>query len=116
MFMYSSGTHHEKHGRRVMSALLIELDARWRRIFTSLADGNDVAPGLRLRTEGLMEAAVLSGESSPEQLTQQMEASYHRAFGRTLAQDLEKDWQAFFPFPQIPAMAKRAPVYPSTKD
>ena len=99
-----------------MSALLTELDVRWKIIFSSLAAGNDVAPSLRLRTEGLMEAAVLTGEASMEQLTQQMAASYERAFGRALAQDFQADWQDFFPFPQIPAMAKRAPVYPSTKD
>jgi hypothetical protein len=99
-----------------MSALLRELNARWQKIFSALVSGKDVAPGLRLRTEGLMEAAVLTGEASSQQLTQQMAASYERIFGRSLAQDFEADWQEFFPFPQIPAMAKRAPVYPSTKD
>ena len=99
-----------------MSALLTELDKRWRKIFTDLAAGSDVAPGLRLRTEGLMEAAVLAGDASAEHISQQMAASYQAAFGRTLVQDFEDDWQDFFPFPQIPAMAKRAPVVPSTKD
>ena len=99
-----------------MSTLLSELDARWQQIFSALAGGNDVAPGLRLRTEGLMEAAVLVGAASQEQLTEQMASSYEAAFGRSLAQDFEDDWQNFFPFPQIPAMAHRAPVYPSTND
>jgi len=99
-----------------MSVLLSELDTRWQQIFSALAGGNDVPPGLRLRTEGLMEAAVLAGAASQEQLTGQMARSYEAAFGRTLEQDFEDDWQDFFPFPQIPAMAKRAPVYPSTKD
>ena len=99
-----------------MSALLSEINARWEKIFSALIAGSDVAPSLRLRTEGLMEAAVLTDEISTEQLTQQMATSYERVFGRTLAQDFEADWQEFFPFPQIPAMAKRAPVYPSTKD
>ena len=99
-----------------MSALLTELETRWDKIFSDLAGGGDVPPGLRLRTEGLMEAAVLGGDASPEKLSQQMAASYRKAFGRSLEQDFGDDWQDFFPFPQIPAMAERAPVYPSTKD
>ncbi len=99
-----------------MNALLTELESRWQKIFSVLAAGSDVAPGLRLRTEGLMEAALLSRAASAEQLTAQMAAYYLDAFGRSLAQDFGEDWQEFFPFPQIPAMAKRAPVYRSTKD
>ena len=99
-----------------MTALLRELNRRWRNIFSDLAAGSDVAPGLRLRTEGLMEAAVLAGDASAETLSQQMAESYKATFGRTLEQDFADDWQDFFPFPQIPAMAKRAPVVPSTKE
>jgi hypothetical protein len=99
-----------------MSALLTELESRWQKLFSALAGGSDVAPGLRLRTEGLMEAAQLSGAASAEQLSTQMGTSYLEAFGRSLEQDFGSDWQDFFPFPQIPAMAKRAPVYRSTKD
>ena len=99
-----------------MSTLLTELESRWQRIFSALAAGSDVAPSLRLRTEGLMEAAILSQTASAEQLTEQMATCYLDAFDRSLAQDFGSDWQDFFPFPQIPAMAKRAPVYRSTKD
>jgi hypothetical protein len=99
-----------------MNALLTELESRWQKLFSALAAGSDVAPSLRLRTEGLMEAAILSRVASAEQLSAQMAASYEDAFGRSLAQDFGSDWQDFFPFPQIPAMAKRAPVYRSTKD
>jgi hypothetical protein len=99
-----------------MSALLTELESRWQALFSALAAGSDVAPGQRLRTEGLMEAALLSHAASAEQLTAQMAAYYLEAFGHSLAQDFGEDWQEFFPFPQIPAMAMRAPVYPSTKD
>jgi len=97
-----------------MSTLISELESRWQQIFSALAAGNDVAPGLRLRTEGLMEAVVLVGEFSPGQLSRQMSSAYEKAFGSSLEQDFEENWQDFFPFPQIPAMAKRAPVYPST--
>ncbi len=99
-----------------MSTLLTELEARWRRIFAMLKAGGDVAPGLRLRTEGLMEAAVLSGEATAEAISSAMEACYLEVFGCSIAQDFEDDWQVFFPFPQIPAMGHRAPVYPSTPD
>lgn len=99
-----------------MNALLTELESRWQKQFSALAAGSDVAPSLRLRTEGLMEAAILSRAASAEQLSTQMAASYLEAFGRSLAQDFGSDWQDFFPFPQIPAMARRAPVYRSTKD
>ena len=35
---------------------------------------------------------------------------------QTIGEAFGADWEAFFPFPQIPAMARRAPVYPSTRD
>ncbi len=99
-----------------MNALLIELEVRWHNIFTTLKAGGDVAPGLRLRTEGLMEAAVLSGEATPDGLSNAMETCYLEVYGRSIAQNFADNWQEFFPFPQIPAMGKRAPVYPSTPD
>ena len=99
-----------------MIRLLDEIVARWLAMFESLATGSDVAPSLRLRTEGLMEAAVLQGLLSADQLTQLMEQRYLQCYGHTIMADHGDDWQEFFPFPQIPAMAKRAPVYPSTPD
>jgi hypothetical protein len=93
-----------------------ELEQRWQAMFTALQAGDDVPPSLRLRTEGLMEAAVLLELASPAQLVEDMQRCYEAAFGRTLDEDLGRDWQVFFPFPQIPAMSKRAPVYPSTPD
>jgi hypothetical protein len=99
-----------------MSVLLTEIESRWHNIFATLKAGGDVAPGLRLRTEGLMEAAVLSEEATPEVLTSAMEACYVEVYGCSIAQDFDDNWQEFFPFPQIPAMGNRAPVYPSTSD
>jgi len=99
-----------------MAVLLTELNTRWRKMFMALASNSDVAPSLSLRTEGLMEAAVLTGEATVQEVTQAMAGVYEEAFGRALAQDFDETWQDFFPFPQIPAMAKRAPVYPSTPD
>jgi hypothetical protein len=99
-----------------MSPLLLEVHSRWRLMFSALAEGADVSPGLRLRTEGLMEAVALLGELLPEQLQAQMDEAYVASFGRTLAEDFGEQWPEFFTFPQIPAMAKRAPVYPSTAE
>ncbi|MCB1855176.1 MAG: hypothetical protein KDI05_09880 [Halieaceae bacterium] len=96
-----------------MTILLPEINRRWADMFAALAAGADVPPGQRLRTEGLMEAAVLVGEATAEQLSLAMDACYRQAFGRALGADFGDAWQAFFPFPQIPAMARRAPVYPS---
>lgn len=99
-----------------MTTLLNEIEQRLRHQFTALAEGRDVPPAARLRTEGMMEAAVIAAEVNVEQLTGAMEAAYEGAFHVTLAEEFGKDWQQLFPFPQIPAMMRRAPVVPSTKD
>lgn len=99
-----------------MDTLTTELSRRWQAMFAALAQGQDVPPAQRLRTEGMMEAAVLLGNGTAQELLEAMDACYLAAFGRTLAVDFGQDWQDFYPFPQIPAMAKRAPVYPSTSD
>lgn len=99
-----------------MQVLVAELEARWQAMFTALVAGDDVSPGQRLRTEGLMEAAVLMAVATPGELLAAMDRCYQSAYGCSIADHFGSDWQDFFPFPQIPAMAKRAPVYPSTKD
>ena len=38
------------------------------------------------------------------------------AFGRGLSVDFGERWRELAPFPENPAVAKRAPVYPSTAD
>jgi len=100
----------------MMAKLTPVIEQRWLSQFQALANGEDVAPGQRLRLEGLMEAAVLVGEIESQQLEQAMLAVYEDCFGRSVAQDYGEDWKTLFPFPQIPAMAKRAPVIPTTKD
>jgi hypothetical protein len=99
-----------------MHELEAELESRWRAMFTALAAGGDVSPTQRLRAEGMMEAAALLGIASPDALTAAMQRCYVAAFGRSIESDFGDDWQAFFPFPQIPAMGVRAPVVPSTRD
>lgn len=100
-------------GDKLVETLLLEIQRRWTDIFTALAAGGDLPPGQRLRAEGMMEAAVLVGVASAETLSLAMDDCYREAFGRSLAADFGADWPVFFPFPQIPAMARRAPVYPS---
>jgi hypothetical protein len=99
-----------------MQALQMELERRWRAMFAALAAGDDLPPAQRLRAEGMMEAAVLLQIATSDELIAAMEHCYRAAFGRGIAEDFGDDWQGFFPFPQIPAMAKRAPVVPSTRD
>ena len=97
-----------------MDALRTELNQRWRKMFASLAGSEDVPPSLRLRAEGMMEAAVLLKIATTDELVRDMDRCYQSAYGRSIAEDFGEDWQDFFPFPQIPAMGTRAPVYPST--
>jgi len=99
-----------------MPKLLNELKTRWTSMFTALAAGDDLPPTLRLRAEGLMEAALLTGAASAEELDAGMDDCYRQAFGHSLAVAFGEDWRDFYPFPQIPAMGLRAPVYPSTRD
>jgi hypothetical protein len=103
-------------GEQEMDALHREIHQRWRTLFRQLAAGDDAPPGQRLRTEGLMEAAELTGLVSPAQLQAEMEQVYEAIFLRPLVQDFGPTWRDLFPFPQIPAMAQRAPVYPSTSE
>ena len=99
-----------------MHDLQEELKLRWTNMFTSLADGGDVPPTQRLRTEGMMEAVAMLEFASSERLVQAMDECYQVAFGQDIAADFGDNWQDFYPFPQIPAMGKRAPVYPSTPE
>jgi hypothetical protein len=99
-----------------MNDLMAELERRWRWMFTALAGGGDLPPACRLRAEGMMEAAVLLHLATPGELLLAMDDCYRAAYGRGMAEDFGEDWQDFQHFPQIPAVARRAPVYPSTTD
>lgn len=99
-----------------MEKLTKELKQRWTAMFTALATGDDVPPSTRLRAEGMMESALLLGRASTEELDGAMEQCYQGAFNRSITEDFGADWREFYPFPQIPAMGLRAPVYPSTND
>jgi hypothetical protein len=93
---------------------MAELGRRWRGQFEALRRGDDLPPGERLRTEGLMEAAVLVKRAGPEEVDAAMDAVYRDVFGSGLARDFGTDWREFWPFPQIPVNQRRAPVWPSS--
>jgi len=99
-----------------MPDLLREIEQRWETMFSALAAGADVPPSQRLRTEGMMQSAVLLELASEPELSAAMDRCYRDAFGRGIDDEFGAHWQDFFPFPQIPAMGLRAPVYPSTGD
>ena len=100
----------------MMHPLETELQARWNEMFVALAAGDDVPPAARLRAEGMMEAAVLLGAASSDALMASMDECYRKAGGHRIAEDFGAEWRLLFPFPQIPAMMQRAPVFPSTRD
>ncbi len=93
-----------------------ELQRRWQQMFAALAASDDLPPGERYRAEGLMEAVLLAGEADETAVDLAMQQCYLAAFGRSIEQDFGDDWRDFYPFPQIPAVMRRAPVYPSTSD
>ncbi|MFT4823093.1 MAG: hypothetical protein ACI9DH_000649 [Halioglobus sp.] len=99
-----------------MSHVLIELESRWRKMFSSLLEGSDLPPSELLRTEGLMEAVVLAGELTSDLVRERMALVYEEVHGKSLAEVFGSDWGEFYPFPQIPFAQQRAPVYPSTSD
>ena len=99
----------------IQADLLEELEQRWHAMFSALQCGEDLPPGQRLRAEGMMEALVVAGSSAAE-VVAAMDTVYQQVFGCDLASQFGTDWAEFYPFPQIPAVGRRAPVYPSTPD
>ncbi|WP_116367206.1 hypothetical protein [Parahaliea mediterranea] len=99
-----------------MEPLRAEVERRWQALFAALLAGQDAPPGQRLRLEGLMEAIALLEPGCEHALQDAMDAKYRAVFGRGLAEDFGDQWRDFYPFPQIPAVMQRAPVWPSTAD
>ncbi|MEM8661512.1 MAG: hypothetical protein AAGF35_11560 [Pseudomonadota bacterium] len=86
-------------------------------MFSALAGGDHITPTDRLRAEGMMESlAMLEAGVSPAAIDQEMNQCFMQALGHTLSEEFGEDWREFYPFPQIPCVGQRAPVYPSTKD
>ena len=94
---------------------MLEMSRRLQQMYQALHEGDDMAPSMLLRVEGLMEAAVLTKIADQQSLDDLLDQCHYSVCQRTLAQDYGADWRRFYPFPQIPFMAQRAPVYPSSK-
>jgi hypothetical protein len=99
-----------------MSELEQEIQRRLRHLFQRLADGDDAPPAMRLRLEGLREAAVLSGLCSEQELQNTMEEVYREVYGQSLRERFGEDWGRYQPFPEVPAFSARAPVSVTTRD
>lgn len=99
-----------------MTVLLEEIDQRLAVLYDRLARGHDAPPALRLRLEGLLEAAELLKLASQDELLQRVERRHDEHASVSLRERCGDDWRRAHPFPQIPAYMERAPVSPSTSD
>ena len=99
-----------------MNELVSEIERRLRAVYTRIVAGDDLPPALRLRLEGLLEAAVISGCASAGELQALLDNVHQAVAGESLAERYGADWRERFPFPEFPAWQQRAPVTPSTTD
>ncbi len=97
-------------------ALVTAIEQGLREAFIALSRGDDLPPGQRYRLEGMMAAAEILRPGVGDALMTSMDAAYRDVFNETLADAFGDEWRKFYPFPQIPAVMRRAPVYPSTTD
>lgn len=88
-----------------------EVARRWRDMLEAVAAGEDIPPGQRWRTEGVMEALVLLGARSHDDIQRAMADAYAEVLGRSLETDLGAGWREDYPFPEIPFFMRRAPVH-----
>ena len=99
-----------------MDPLLEEIDGRLRALVARLDGGDDAPPAQRLRLEGLLEAAVISGIAQREALQARVADAFTAVTGRSLDDTLGEDWRDLHPFPQLPLYMRRAPVVPGGGD
>ncbi len=91
-----------------MSSLMAIIESRLHEIFAAYAEGLDVAPAKRFRTEGLMEAACMLEMSDQNTVMSLVQSCWREHFEQDFP-DVEEG------ILRIPVLMKRAPVYPSTK-
>jgi hypothetical protein len=96
--------------------LMREIEARLDGLFQRLASGDDAPPAQVLRIEGLLEAADMLGSASRDELRGLVATCAERRMPASLRDAWGEDWQACFPFPQIPAFTVRAPVAAADRD
>lgn len=85
-----------------------EIESRLSLIFKAYAGGEDVPPARLYRTEGFIEAGCCMGYITEVAVSKLMQRLHQQILGRRL------DMAAGSGI-HIPALMKRAPVYPSTK-
>lgn len=93
----------------------MEIETRLVEALERLAAGDDLPPAMRLRLEGLCEAAVLVGAADTRQIDALLETKARDLRGVDLRELLGPDWRAMHPFPELPIFMDRAPVSPSVK-
>lgn len=98
-----------------MNDLITEIETRLATALERLAAGDDLPPSLRLRLEGLCEAAVIVGAVDAQEIDALVEAQMKSLRGVDLRDALGADWRAMHPFPELPVYMDRAPVSPSAK-
>ena len=84
-----------------------QISSRLLDIFSAYQRGDDVPPAQLFHTEGFVEACCVMGVITREEAFQIMAAVYTQVFNEPLVNSSEQEFQ-------IPALMKRAPVYPST--
>jgi hypothetical protein len=99
-----------------MAQLMIEIERRLQAAYARVAAGDDLPPGTRYRLEGLLEAAVITGQHREAELLTTIAAVHEKVLGESPAVLHGTDWQSRYPFPEFPAWQSRAPVTPSTAD
>lgn len=95
--------------KQLADDLHTQLKARLLNIFQDYAQGLDVSPAMRYRTEGFAQALVAMGALSERQCIDIMAEIYQAVFGDAL--DISTMTSL-----RIPPVMKRAPVYPSTSE
>jgi hypothetical protein len=99
-----------------MAQLMTEIEKRLQAAYARVAAGDDLPPGIRYRLEGLLEAAVITGQQREAELLATIAAVHEEVLGESPAALYGRDWQTSYPFPEFPAWQRRAPVTPSTAD
>lgn len=93
------------------SDFIQQVEQRLRDIFSRQFAGKDVSPGMRLRTEGFMEAGIALGMASAEDLSDLVSRLYQLIYLEAPQQDvLDRSGKRVL----IPLQMQLAPVKPST--
>lgn len=99
---------------RKIETLIREIRARLAGALRRLDAGDDLPPSMRLRLEGLCEAAVLTGAATERDIDAMLDTLTKELLGFRLVDELGGDWRCAHPFPELPLFARRAPVSPTT--